>query len=321
MRIRHGVSLIELLIVMGILGVLLALILPAVQKIRETASLLKSKNNLKQMTIAVHQIADIENGFIGGVIKPDPKSWREHDELWSRSVLQGSPHGLVARMLEGESLHHPQNETTGIRPYFLSPSDPSDASAHPKTRLIAPDNTWVLQHRDGGPTSYAFDTVAFIGPPKFPLDLRDGTSNTILFAECYSERYFSPDSIDAAANHYAKSWLAYGSLESALPSEFPPHPLNNRGLRRASFADAGWGDVVPVTTGYPPVTRPSVEGMTFQLKPKPRDAIPAIPQTPFSAGLPVAMFDGSVRVIRFGVDPQVFWGAVTPAGGEVAGDF
>jgi hypothetical protein len=41
------------------------------------------------------------------------------------------------------------------------------------------------------------------------------------------------------------------------------------------------------------------------------------PQTPFSAGLPVALFDGSVRTIRPGVRPEVFWAMVTPAGGEV----
>jgi hypothetical protein len=34
--------------------------------------------------------------------------------------------------------------------------------------------------------------------------------------------------------------------------------------------------------------------------------------------LPVALFDGSVRTIRPGVSPEVFWAAVTPAGGEVA---
>jgi prepilin-type processing-associated H-X9-DG protein len=42
-----------------------------------------------------------------------------------------------------------------------------------------------------------------------------------------------------------------------------------------------------------------------------------IPQTPFSGGLPVAMFDGSVKTLRPGIAPGVFWALVTPAAGEV----
>lgn len=113
------------------------------------------------------------------------------------------------------------------------------------------------------------------------------------------------------------SWLSYANNEPAL-ADIRPNVLNNRGFRRPSFADAGWGDVVPVTDPATRVTRPSRPGANFQVKPAPLHADPYLPQTPFSAGLPVAMFDGSVRTIRPGVVPEVFWAAVTPAGGEVA---
>ena len=46
-----------------------------------------------------------------------------------------------------------------------------------------------------------------------------------------------------------------------------------------------------------------------------------IPQTPFSGGLPVALFDGSVRTLSPGIAPEVVWALVTPAGNEVVGDF
>ena len=46
-----------------------------------------------------------------------------------------------------------------------------------------------------------------------------------------------------------------------------------------------------------------------------------MPQTPFSAGLPVAFFDGSVRILSPSIDESIFWSLVTPNGGEVVGDF
>jgi hypothetical protein len=94
--------------------------------------------------------------------------------------------------------------------------------------------------------------------------------------------------------------------------------LQRSGERRPSFADAGWGDVVPVTDPATRVTRPRRPGATFQVRPESRYADAFLPQTPFAAGLPVAMFDGSVRTVRPGVAPEVFWAAVTPASGEVA---
>jgi hypothetical protein len=287
-----------------------------VQKVRETATRMKSLNNLNQLVLALHQIGAGEFGSIGGYIKPDPKSQQEANDLANRDRGY-SPHFFVVLLLDGRPA--PGQEIEGLRPYFVCPADPSDMQG-PKTRILEPDGTIRLAYRSGGPTSYPFNMVAFTGPPKFPDSLRDGTSNTIAFAERYYERYFSPDPIDNYGT-YARSWMCYAEGSPALPSPFPPHPLNDRGIRRPSFADAGWGDVVPVTAGHPSVTRPSLPGVTFQVRPQPKHANAYQLQTPFSAGLPVALFDGSVRTIRPGVAPEVFWAAVTPAGGEVGPDF
>lgn len=46
-----------------------------------------------------------------------------------------------------------------------------------------------------------------------------------------------------------------------------------------------------------------------------------MPQTPHSNGMLVGMLDGSVRTIRSGINASIFWGAVTPKGSEVLGDF
>jgi hypothetical protein len=112
----------------------------------------------------------------------------------------------------------------------------------------------------------------------------------------------------------------------------------NVALRRATFADGGpilggntFDDVYPVIDSNG--TRPSRPNVTFQVAPRFRGTAgllteydgplappglcdSALPQTPHVGGMLAAMGDGSVRTISPGVSVAVFWGAVTPAGGE-----
>src|SRR4030081_3658353 len=92
-----GFTLIELLVVIAIIAVLIGLLLPAVQKVREAANRMKCQNNLKQLALACHAYHDVNLAFPRG----DTGGWGNDKGSWIFFTLPYIEQGPLFQQVQG----------------------------------------------------------------------------------------------------------------------------------------------------------------------------------------------------------------------------
>jgi prepilin-type N-terminal cleavage/methylation domain-containing protein/prepilin-type processing-associated H-X9-DG protein len=192
---RLAFTLIELLVVIAIIGVLIGLLIPAVQKVRESSSRLSCQSNLKEIGVALHNYHHAYKAFPPGYRASGPYSDGATDTTpgwgWAAFILPYIEQDNLYRQL---NLSQPVQKSPAIQTMvkvYVCPSDqtPPGAFAVPDgfgntVCLAAPSSYAACVGGDESGTSDATGFGVFYRNSQTRLtDITDGTSNTILIGE------------------------------------------------------------------------------------------------------------------------------------------
>jgi prepilin-type N-terminal cleavage/methylation domain-containing protein len=198
LRVRHtGFSLLELLVVIVIIGVLVALLLPAVQKARESARKVQCRNNLKQIGVALHNYESLftvlppssTSDIDHGIWSPSPTQYHLHSAF--SLILAHLDQGAMSRKMDYEaSALSPANTAAGgtVLSFLRCPSYSGEKFSHePKyftvSKSLAIRNYVVMGATTVGKLWKEPDGVMFPRSRTRTADIVDGASQTFVIAE------------------------------------------------------------------------------------------------------------------------------------------
>jgi prepilin-type N-terminal cleavage/methylation domain-containing protein/prepilin-type processing-associated H-X9-DG protein len=348
LRRWRAFTLVELLVVIAIIGILIGLLLPAVQKIREAAARIQCGNNLKQIVLALQNCADTNNGNLPPAIGTYPANLFGGSEWVCPKPVNTAWGGMLYFLLpyiEQDNLYKATQcgTTSGnmqVPPYTVGygiEDGGFGTNQHPlggtysqiavpvKTYLCPSDPTLVNNGVGYGGWaaigSYVYNGMVFQADwnnySRFPASITDGVSNTIFLCDTYSGGTYS------GVGDQTLYWWDYNSFQT------PCKANGDCGL----FAN-GYLDNTPASCGQPLGFSQYGPAHPPLIKPLPSycgntgtpwtwggslSVCMCTAVSPHTGGINCGMGDGSVRFVNGAISGTTWYAASTPASGEVLG--
>jgi len=304
---RQGFTLIELLVVIAIIAILIGLLLPAVQKIRESADRMKCQNNLKQLGLALHNFEGVYQSF-PQARNPFPLVHSAASRLLPY-VEQDNLQRLVDYTTPPTSPTNVQASQTRV-PLFVCPSDPAGGQVRG-----LPDfgSNYVANNGSG---TVAFGLIAsgdglFTQVPIRIADITDGTSNTAAFSESILGNGNVPASAAVADPRLIVVEVPGGTDPTPAACDAAAGTLSAR--RGGKWIDGHYGNTLYNHYYAPnPATWDCGNGSHNKALSTARGY--------HAGGVNMLMVDGSVRFVRNAIQIDTWRALATRAGGEVVGD-
>jgi prepilin-type N-terminal cleavage/methylation domain-containing protein/prepilin-type processing-associated H-X9-DG protein len=326
-----GFTLIELLVVIAIIGILIALLLPAVQKVREAANRTKCSNNLRQLAIASHNCNDTL-----GSLPPLCIGCSYPSVFWGPPTAQngGTASGNNTGSMFYALLNFIEQDTTYDLGIVLAHSV-GGWGGNP-----APGPDYNIYRVDWGSPNPRFVSIkTFLCPSDPTLPPTGINPPSGWAATSYGGNYFVfgnpiPQNINDPDNSKGSppyQNVAYNNL-AVIPRSFPDGTSNTI-LFAEQYGNCNWVDnttgmvnvggslwAISTEYGYPsaqwlPVTAmesPWNDGTRFQVLPTPAQCQKQYAQTGHAGGMNVALADGSCRSVISNISAVTYQHAIQP---------
>lgn len=335
--VRDGFTLIELLVAVGIIGLLIALLLPAVQQAREASRRAACGNNFRQIALALHNYQSTYAVYPSASGMPNFATDKTGSLITSSYLLKDfSAFSRMLPYLEQGPLFERLNFQVGMENPYTSPPDSKFVVGMEANRtamsatlsiLLCPSDvpggdpgwtggcdyrvnlgtdrwdTWVDSPTDGPLMSYRCTT---------PAAIRDGLSNTVAFSEKLRGRVSDPVAnprTDMFRGGLGAPYTADESLNACLAGFDPTRFLTAAGLT--------WSVGDPSQTCYNHIIGPNSTMPDCCLFGGDPIAGIVAARSNHPGGVQAAMADGSVRFFKTSIDRRVWRAVGTRAGGEI----